>query len=104
MQAYTEVVSNSTFTVELHSATGAGKAVSLVYIQYQHSKGVRTAANGVMQEVEDLERQLRLMSDNAAAVAAANGIRQMTLNDKGRSNKISAQSIARKVCASGWAQ
>lgn len=63
---------------------------------------VWTAATGVVQEVEDLERQLRLMSDNAATVAAANGIRQMTLNDKGRSNKISAQSIARKVCASVW--
>lgn len=50
-----------------------------------------------LQEVEDLERQLRLLSDSAAAVATANGLRQLTLNDKGRSNKISAQSIARKV-------
>lgn len=50
------------------------------------------------QEVEDLERQLRLMCDSAAALATANGIRQLTLSDKGRTNKISAQSIARKVC------
>lgn len=50
------------------------------------------------QEVEDLERQLRLMCDSAAALATANGIRQLNLSDKGRTNKISAQSIARKVC------
>ena len=49
------------------------------------------------QEVEDLERQLRLMTDVAAAPVAANGTRQVTINDKGRSNKITAQSIARKV-------
>lgn len=58
--------------------------------------GCRVMSSG-MQEVEDLERQLRLMSDTAAATAAVNGVRQLTLSDKGRSNKISAQSIARKV-------
>lgn len=51
-----------------------------------------------LQEVEDLERQLRLMSDNYSALAAANGMGQLTLADRGRSsNKVSAHSIAKKV-------
>lgn len=52
----------------------------------------------VLQEVEDLDKQLRLMSDAQSALATANGMRQLTINDKGRaSNKISAHSVARKV-------
>lgn len=52
----------------------------------------------VLQEVEDLDRQLRLMSDSYSALAAANGMRQLTVTDKGRSsNKVSAHSIAKKV-------
>lgn len=52
----------------------------------------------VLQEVEDLDRQLRLMSDSHSALAAANGMRQLTVTDKGRSsNKVSAHSIAKKV-------
>ena len=52
----------------------------------------------VLQEVEDLDRQLRSMSDSHSALAAANGMRQLTVTDKGRSsNKVSAHSIAKKV-------
>lgn len=52
----------------------------------------------VLQEVEDLDRQLRLMSDSHSAMAAATGMRQLTITDKGRSsNKVSAHSIAKKV-------
>ena len=52
----------------------------------------------VLQEVEDLDRQLRLMSDSHSALAAANGMRQLTITDKGRSShKVSAHSIAKKV-------
>lgn len=48
--------------------------------------------------MEDLERQLRLMSDNYSALAAANGMGQLTLADRGRSShKVSAHSIAKKV-------
>lgn len=55
----------------------------------------------MLQEVEDLDRQLRLMSDTFSAQATANGLRQLTITDKGRaSNKISAHSIARKVFSS----
>ena len=52
----------------------------------------------LLQEVEDLDRQLRLMSDTQSALATANGMRQLTITDRGRaSNKISAQSMAKKV-------
>ena len=52
----------------------------------------------MLQEIEDLDRQLRLMSDSHSALAAANGMRQLTITDKGRSsNKVSAHSIAKKV-------
>lgn len=52
----------------------------------------------MLQEVEDLDRQLRLMSDSHSALAAANGMRQLTITDKGRSShKVSAHSIAKKV-------
>lgn len=55
----------------------------------------------MLQDVEDLDRQLRLMSDSQSALAAANGIRELTITDKGRaSTKISAHTIARKVCLS----
>ncbi|KAL3162429.1 hypothetical protein ABBQ32_010098 [Trebouxia sp. C0010 RCD-2024] len=51
-----------------------------------------------IEEVEDLERQLRLMSDNYSALAAANGMGQLTLADRGRSShKVSAHSIAKKA-------
>jgi len=52
----------------------------------------------VMQEVEDLDRQLRLMSDTRSAQATADGMRELTITDKGRASmKISAHAIARKV-------
>ena len=52
----------------------------------------------VMQEVEDLDRQLRLMSDTRSAQATADGMRELTITDKGRASmKISAHTIARKV-------
>ena len=52
----------------------------------------------MLQEVEDLDRQLRLMSDSHSALAAADGMRQLTIIDKGRSShKVSAHSIAKKV-------
>lgn len=51
-----------------------------------------------LQEVEDLERQLRLMSDSHSALAAASGMRQLTIADRGRSsNRVSAHSLAKKV-------
>ena len=51
-----------------------------------------------MQEVEDLDRQLRLMSDTRSAQATADGMRELTITDKGRASmKISAHTIARKV-------
>ena len=51
-----------------------------------------------LQDVEDLDRQLRLMSDAQSALATANGMRQLTITDKSRaSSKISPHTIARKV-------
>jgi hypothetical protein len=52
----------------------------------------------VMQEVEDLDRQLRLMSDTRSAQATADGMQELSITDKGRASmKISAHTIARKV-------
>ncbi len=51
-----------------------------------------------MQEVEDLDRQLRLMSDSRSAQVTADGMRELTITDRGRASmKISAHTIARKV-------
>lgn len=51
-----------------------------------------------IEEVEDLERQLRLMSDSHSALAAASGMRQLTIADRGRSsNRVSAHSLAKKA-------
>ncbi|KAL0039173.1 hypothetical protein WJX77_010168 [Trebouxia sp. C0004] len=50
------------------------------------------------EEVEDLDRQLRLMSDTRSAQATADGMRELTITDKGRASmKILAHTIARKA-------